>query len=139
MFIFGTFCLITKSSNILGREISKLVRCLNWKLWISLLNIFVTNPGLSLASLSGLHKLIYIPIYIYIYIIYRHVFRCSTAHQCSLVQSGYGMATIYTQAIVSDNRLYIYNIYFNTQNFFSFTLHKLSFLITNCKYQLTLI
>ena len=32
--------------------------------------------------------------YIYIYIystIYRHVFRCS-ANQCSLVQSGYGMA-----------------------------------------------
>ena len=49
----------------------------------------------------------YIYIYIYIYsTIYRHVFRCSTAHQCSLVQSGYGMATIYTQAIVSDNRLW---------------------------------
>ena len=29
-------------------------------------------------------------VYIYIYYstIYRHVFRCSTAHQCSLVQSG---------------------------------------------------
>ena len=38
--------------------------------------------------------------------IYRHVFHCSTAHQCSLVQSGYGMATIYTQASVSDNRLW---------------------------------
>ena len=37
--------------------------------------------------------------------IYRHVFRCSTAHQCSLVQSGYGTATIYTQVIVSDNPL----------------------------------
>ena len=36
--------------------------------------------------------------------IYRHVFYCSTA-QCSLAQSGYGMATIYTQAIVSVNRL----------------------------------
>ena len=48
----------------------------------------------------------YIYIYIYIYIIYRHVFRCPTAHQCSLVQPGYGMATIYTQAIVSDNRLW---------------------------------
>ena len=47
-------------------------------------------------------------IYIYIYssTIYRHVFRCSTAHQCSLVQSGYGMATIYTQVIVSDNRFW---------------------------------
>ena len=42
--------------------------------------------------------------YIYIYTIYRHMFCCSTAHQCSLVQSGYGMPTIYTQAIVSDNR-----------------------------------
>ena len=49
----------------------------------------------------------FIAIYIHIYIIYRHVFRCSTAHQCSLVQSGYVMATIYTQAIVSDNRLLI--------------------------------
>ena len=49
---------------------------------------------------------IYIYIYICIYTIYRHVFRCSTAHQCSLVQSGYGMATIYIQAIVSDNRLW---------------------------------
>ena len=45
-------------------------------------------------------------LYIYIYTIYRHVFHCSTAHQCSLVQSGYGMATIYTQAIVSDYHLW---------------------------------
>ena len=35
------------------------------------------------------------------------MFRCSTAHQCSLVQSGYVMATNYTQAIVRDNRLLI--------------------------------
>ena len=42
----------------------------------------------------------------YIYsTIYRLVFRCSTAHQCSLVQSGYDTATIYTQVIVSDNPL----------------------------------
>ena len=32
------------------------------------------------------------------------MFRCSTAYQCSLVQSGYGMPTIYTQAIVSNFR-----------------------------------
>ena len=74
---------------------------------------FVTNAGL---YITGLLAPLGINIYRYIYIdththththtIYRHVFRCSTAHQCSLVQSGYGMATIYTQAIVSDNRLW---------------------------------
>ena len=44
-------------------------------------------------------------IYIYIYIQSADTF-FATAHQYSLVQSGYGMATIYTQAIVSDNRLW---------------------------------
>ena len=52
----------------------------------------------------AVHRRLYI-LYIYIYsTIYRYVFRCSTAHQCSLVQSGYGMPTIYTQVIVSGNR-----------------------------------
>ena len=47
------------------------------------------------------------------------MFRCSTAHQCSLVQSGYGMATIYTQAIVSDNHcIYIiFNILYMRETF----------------------
>ena len=46
-------------------------------------------------------------IYIYIYMcVVQPTDTCSTAHQCSLVQSGYGMATIYTQVIVSDNRLW---------------------------------
>ena len=40
-----------------------------------------------------------------VHTIYRHVFRCSTAHQCSLVQSGYGMATIYTQVTATDKPL----------------------------------
>ena len=49
----------------------------------------------------------YIYIYIYIYMrVVQSTDTCSTAHQCSLVQSGYGMATIYTQVIVSDNRLW---------------------------------
>ena len=39
--------------------------------------------------------------YIYIYNLQTRVLV-----QCSLVQSGYGMATIYTEAIVSDNRLW---------------------------------
>ena len=45
--------------------------------------------------------------------IYRHVFRCSTAHQCSLVQSGYGMAIIYTQAIVIYTQAIVIYIYIN--------------------------
>ena len=65
-------------------------------------------------NICGLFTFCLVHIYVYIHLvriyiystIYRHVFSCSTAHQCSLVQSGYGMATIYTQVIVSGNRLW---------------------------------
>ena len=57
--------------------------------------------------------------------IYRHVFRCSTAHQCSLAQSGYGMATIYTQVYIYN--IYIYNIYIYIYD--KITMGKLSIIL----------
>ena len=52
---------------------------------------------------------VYIYIYIYIYIyssIYRHVFRCTTAHQCSLEQSEWVSPITLAHAIVSGYRMW---------------------------------